>query len=93
MSEKKSISFEEALRELEDIAEKLEKGQLSLEDSIKAYEKGMELKKICSDRLTEAEAKIEFLAKGGNGEIIKSTVKRKKDEIEKGNPKQEDDLF
>ncbi|MCZ8156983.1 MAG: exodeoxyribonuclease VII small subunit [Leptospira sp.] len=93
MTEKKSISFEDALRELEDIAEKLEKGQLSLEESIKAYEKGMELKKICSDRLSEAEAKIEFLAKGQNGEIIKSTVKKKKEDSDKSANKQEEDLF
>ncbi|TGL62735.1 exodeoxyribonuclease VII small subunit [Leptospira ognonensis] len=91
MTDKKSISFEDALRELEDIAEKLEKGQLSLEESIKAYEKGMELKKICSDRLTEAEAKIEFLAKGQSGEIIKSSVKKKKDEI--AIPKEGGELF
>ncbi len=91
MTDKKHISFEDALRELEDIAEKLEKGQLSLEESIKAYEKGMELKKICSDRLTEAESKIEFLAKGQNGEIVKSTVKKKKDESSAS--KQGDDLF
>ncbi|TGN18713.1 exodeoxyribonuclease VII small subunit [Leptospira idonii] len=89
----KNTTFEDALKELEEIAEKLEKGQLSLEDSIKAYERGMELKKVCSDRLTEAEAKIEFLAKGGNGEIVKSTVKKKKEESSKTNSKEEDDLF
>ncbi|PJZ86143.1 exodeoxyribonuclease VII small subunit [Leptospira harrisiae] len=80
MVEKKSISFEEALRELEDIAEKLERGTLSLEDSIKAYERGMELKKVCSERLVDAEAKIEFLSKSPSGEIVKSSVKKKKDE-------------
>ncbi|MCX7998881.1 MAG: exodeoxyribonuclease VII small subunit, partial [Leptospiraceae bacterium] len=57
------ISFEDALKELEKIAEKLEKGQLTLEESIKAYERGMELKKICTDRLKEAEGKIELLTK------------------------------
>ncbi|GBF49246.1 exodeoxyribonuclease VII small subunit [Leptospira ryugenii] len=90
MTDKKNISFEDALLELETIAEKLEKGQLSLEDSIKAYERGMELKKICSDRLAEAEAKIEYLAKGQNGQIVKETVKKKKGETSE---KSEDDLF
>ncbi|MCW7490231.1 exodeoxyribonuclease VII small subunit [Leptospira meyeri] len=80
MVEKKTISFEEALRELEDIAEKLERGTLSLEESIKAYERGMELKKVCSERLVDAEAKIEFLSKAPSGEIVKSSVKKKKDE-------------
>ncbi|WP_411822529.1 exodeoxyribonuclease VII small subunit [Leptospira sp. 'Mane'] len=90
MSDKKQITFEDALRELEDIADKLEKGQLSLEESIKAYERGMDLKKVCADRLTEAEAKIEFLAKGQSGEIVKTTVKKKKEET---SSKNEDDLF
>ncbi|TGN08439.1 exodeoxyribonuclease VII small subunit [Leptospira ilyithenensis] len=90
MSDKKQITFEDALRELEDIADKLEKGQLSLEESIKAYERGMDLKKVCTDRLTEAEAKIEFLAKGQTGEIVKTTVKKKKEDT---TSKNEDDLF
>ncbi|TGK53535.1 exodeoxyribonuclease VII small subunit [Leptospira congkakensis] len=91
MVEKKSTSFEEALRELEDIAEKLERGTLSLEDSIKAYERGMELKKICSERLVDAEAKIEFLSKAPSGEIVKTTVKKKKDETP--SKPVEEDLF
>ncbi|MBL0955239.1 MAG: exodeoxyribonuclease VII small subunit [Leptospira sp.] len=91
MVDKKTISFEEAIRELEDIAEKLERGTLSLEDSIKAYERGMELKKICSERLVDAEAKIEFLTKAPSGEVVKSTVKKKKDETTSN--KAEEDLF
>ena len=54
-AKEKDVSFEEALNELEQIAEKLERGQLTLEDSIKAYERGMDLKKICTERLKEAE--------------------------------------
>ncbi|TGK83609.1 exodeoxyribonuclease VII small subunit [Leptospira montravelensis] len=80
MAEKKTVSFEEALRELEDIAEKLERGTLSLEDSISAYERGIELKKVCSERLVDAEAKIEFLSKAPSGETVKATVKKKKDD-------------
>ncbi|PJZ45353.1 exodeoxyribonuclease VII small subunit [Leptospira brenneri] len=91
MVEKKTISFEEALRELEEIAEKLERGTLSLEDSIKAYERGMELKKVCSERLVDAEAKIEFLSKAPSGETVKSTVKKKKDESP--SKPAEEDLF
>ncbi|MDF3818772.1 exodeoxyribonuclease VII small subunit [Leptospira sp. 96542] len=91
MSEKKESSFEEALKELEEIAEKLEKGLLSLEDSIKAYERGMVLKKICSERLADAEAKIEFLAKGGDGEVVKTPVKKKKEET--SSKSKDEDLF
>lgn len=89
MVEKKQISFEEALKELEEIAERLERGSLSLEDSIKAYERGMELKKICSDRLVDAEAKIEFLSKTPDGETSKSTIKKKKEPT----PSTVEDLF
>jgi len=83
MSEKhKSVSFEEALKELEEIAENLERGQLSLEDSIKAYERGMELKKICSGKLNEAEGKIEILSKGNEKKPVKEAAKSKKDDEE-----------
>ncbi|AOP34163.1 exodeoxyribonuclease VII small subunit [Leptospira tipperaryensis] len=64
MAESKSkISFEEALLELEQIAEKLERQDFSLEESLKAYERGMELKKICQGILDTAEGKIEALTK------------------------------
>jgi exodeoxyribonuclease VII small subunit len=74
----KTVSFEEALEELETIAEKLERGQLSLEESIKAYERGMDLKKICADRLKEAEGKIEFLSKNADGKTVKENAIREK---------------
>jgi exodeoxyribonuclease VII small subunit len=80
----KQITFEEALQELEQIAEKLERSQLSLEDSIKAYERGMELKTICSERLKEAEGKIEILSRSNDGKVTKESLikeKKGKDEI------------
>ncbi len=77
--QEKQVTFEEALAELEDIAEKLERGQLTLEDSILAYEKGMTLKKICLERLKSAEGKIEFLARNSEGKIIKENAKKEKD--------------
>ncbi len=87
MSKEKSISFEEALNELEQIAEKLERGQLTLEESIKAYERGMELKNTCAERLKEAEGKIEYLSKNPDGRTTKQNAKK---ESEK---KKEDILF
>lgn len=84
-AKEKEISFEEALNELEQIAEKLERGQMTLEDSIKAYERGMDLKKICSERLKEAEGKIEFLAKAPDGKIVKESAIREHKEKEKKN--------
>ncbi|MCB1141755.1 MAG: exodeoxyribonuclease VII small subunit [Leptospiraceae bacterium] len=89
-SSEKPINFEEALEELEKIAEKLERGQLSLDDSIRAYERGMELKKICTDRLQEAEGKIEFLSKNSEGNVVRGNAVRQK---EKQKTKEDEILF
>ena len=70
----KQISFEEALQALEDITRQLESGSLSLDESIKAYEQGMELKKICQAMLEKAEEKLEFLEKQENGTIQKKPI-------------------
>ena len=59
MNNKKKISFEEALKDLENIVENLNNDELELEKAISAYEKGMELKKICEQRLEEAKLRIE----------------------------------
>ena len=59
MNNKNKISFEEALKDLEEIVEKLNNDDLDLEKAIAAYEKGMELKKICEQRLKEAKLRIE----------------------------------
>ena len=59
MNSKKKISFEDALKDLEEIVENLNNDELELEKAISAYEKGMELKKICEQRLEEAKLRIE----------------------------------
>jgi len=51
-------SFEDALRELEAIVSSMEKGDLDLDPSLSAYQRGMELLKFCQDRLAAAETKI-----------------------------------
>lgn len=55
--------FEEALRKLEDILRKMENGDMTLEESLKAFEEGIKLSRICSERLDEAERKVEILLK------------------------------
>jgi exodeoxyribonuclease VII small subunit len=77
--EKKKINFESALKDLEKIAEKLEDGNLSLDDSIKEFERGIKLARFCHEKLDEAERKIEILQKGEQGEIKPARVKVKKD--------------
>lgn len=55
-------TFEQALTELEEIIKKLEDGRLPLEDAVKAFERGSELKKICEEKLKNAQLKIEMLS-------------------------------
>ena len=55
----KNLTFEEALDELESTVESLVRGEISLEDAIKAYERGTELKNQCEKRLQEAKLKVE----------------------------------
>ena len=61
-SKKKSLNFESTLSEIEKIIESLEEGNLSLEDSIKAYEKGISLTKACQKMLSDAELTIKKLS-------------------------------
>lgn len=67
MSENKT--FEESLAELEKIASKLESGDLGLDEAIKEFEKGIKLSKECSEKLDQAEKKINILVQGENGEL------------------------
>lgn len=56
---KKSLSFEEALKSLEKIVEELNDGDLDLEKAINAYEKGIQLKNICEEKLKNAKERID----------------------------------
>ena len=68
MAKEKPRSFEEALHQLEDIVARLEKGEVSLDDAVKAYEEGSELKNECQKRLDEARLKVEQIrTKRGSG--------------------------
>jgi exodeoxyribonuclease VII small subunit len=62
------IKFEKALKRLEEIVEKLEEGDLDLDQSLKLFEEGVKLSKVCNKRLNEAQKKIEILTKE-NGEL------------------------
>jgi exodeoxyribonuclease VII small subunit len=61
--------FETALEELEQVVEQLESGDLSLEDSLAAFEKGVGLVKLCNQKLTEVEKKVELLLKDKEGKL------------------------
>lgn len=63
------IKFENALKRLEEIVEKLEEGNLDLDQSLGLFEEGIKLSKICNKKLKDAEKKIEILTKDQEGEI------------------------
>jgi exodeoxyribonuclease VII small subunit len=67
MAEKK---FEEALARLEEIVKELESGDLPLELSLKLFEEGIKLSRICNKRLEDAERRVEVLLKDKAGNMI-----------------------
>lgn len=71
--EDKNKSFETSLQELEEIAKKLESGNLNLDEAIEAFEKGIKLSKECTQKLDEAEKKINILVQNENGELAEET--------------------
>ncbi len=66
MAEKK---FETAMARLEEIVQQLEQGDLPLEQSLKLFEEGIKLSRICNTRLEEAERKVEILLKDKGGKL------------------------
>ena len=56
--EPKEMSFEDSIKKLEEIVDKLASGEVDLEKSLEYYKKGMELKKLCEDKLKKAELQI-----------------------------------
>ena len=71
-------SFEQALQQLEQIVQKLEKGELPLEDSLRLYEDGIRLSRLCHGKLEEAEGRIEVLLKDARGEPVTDAAGRPK---------------
>ena len=58
---KSSTIFEDSLAELEQLVEQLEQGEISLEDSLKSFERGVKLTRTCQKSLQEAEQKVKIL--------------------------------
>ena len=62
----KGLPFEEAIKQLENVAAELEKGDLNLDESVAKFEEGMKLSKQCSKLLEKAEKRITILLKDGD---------------------------
>ncbi len=63
------LNFEDAIQGLEKIVDDLESGELSLEDSIKAFEKGIELSRLCRKKLEKAEDRVKKLLEKSGGDF------------------------
>lgn len=76
MAEKK---FETALSRLETIVTELESGELGLEQSLRLFEEGVKLARVCNTRLEEAERKVEVLLKSKNGKMTAKPFEEKEE--------------
>lgn len=65
-----NISFEEALRELEEIVKKIDNGQENLETAVNSFERGILLKNHCEKKLKEARLKIEKITKFADSTVV-----------------------
>ncbi len=64
-----AMTFEQSLKELEQIVQDLERGQLDLDAAIKAYERGTTLKSHCESKLKEAQLRVDKITVGQDGKI------------------------
>ncbi|MBL7073468.1 MAG: exodeoxyribonuclease VII small subunit [Candidatus Omnitrophica bacterium] len=73
----KNMDFEEAIGELEAIVAKLEKGDISLDASLKQYEEGIKLVRVCREKLGKAKSRIDELTKNDDGSFKKEPFPEK----------------
>jgi exodeoxyribonuclease VII small subunit len=66
----RGFDFEGAMRELETVVAKMESGELSLEDSLKQFERGVYLTRACQQALTAASQKVQMLSESSNTEAL-----------------------
>jgi len=78
----KNLTFEDAMKELEEITKALEAGEDSLEKSMELYEKAVSLRQFCEEKLTEAEGKWTVLKKKPDGKT--EATKVDKQDLEDG---------
>ena len=64
------MTFEEAMKELESLVDSLDKGDVSLDEAIAAYDRGSQLKDHCQKKLNEAKMKVETIQSSGDSKVI-----------------------
>jgi exodeoxyribonuclease VII small subunit len=70
-----TMSFEDALAELEGIVRRLEGGQVKLDDAIQSYERGAQLKRHCEKKLNEAQQRVDRIVIGPDGAVTVEPAK------------------
>ena len=70
-----AMSFEDALAELEGIVRRLEGGQVRLDDAIRSYERGAQLKRHCEAKLAEAQQRVDRIVIGADGTVTAEPAK------------------
>ena len=68
----KKKTFEQAMKQLEQIVQDLESGDMPLEKALKTFEEGIQLSKFCSEKLDETEKRITILMQGSEGKLTES---------------------
>ncbi len=69
-TELEKLTFEEAMQELEKLVDSLDKGDVSLDEAIAAYDRGSQLKDYCQKKLHEAKMKVETIQSSDNNESV-----------------------
>jgi exodeoxyribonuclease VII small subunit len=86
-------SFESSLKELEQIVEQLEAGDLPLERSLELFEHGVKLSRDCQQRLDEAENRVELLLKNGDGTFSRVSLEDSEDDEEDETEEEDEEDF
>ena len=71
--------FETVLKKLEDVVRRLEGGELSLDESLKAFEEGVRYAGFCAKKLDEAESRVEVLLRQKDGTFVKKDFRQEED--------------
>ena len=72
--------FEDAMKKLESIVERMEKGDMSLNESLKMFEEGVKLTRFCSQELHKAEKKVELLRRDAEGKLVGTPFEEEEEE-------------
>ena len=75
-------TFEQAMKQLEEIVQDLESGDMPLEKAIQTFEEGIQLSKFCSQKLDETEKRITILMQNSEGKVSETPFSAEKDDFE-----------